>query len=423
MIENEKENQPEQKSVMKKWKDLLVSYFVNIKNYEDKISPLRTELIQQNNFSLESLFQLLDQNSKNFISLSDLIKFCNENNVQYDEKLLRRFLHNFDKDNDFSLNFFEFQSFLLPSNEQKLNENSKNNEKNEVSNEIKNIFAQILNEEINLIKESFEIAQKMKESQYFTSYESFIEIAGNDPYITEDSLYSFLLGNNVNINPNEIHQLIYRLDSDNDGKISFAEFQEIFFPLSENNSFSNNNLNNNFASSYNKFDNFNLSQNSNLGNSNRLLESNIFESSAFQTTKKNPNLDFYKTTNEYENPEFYNTGSVNDFGYKTFTKKNYNEIYDNRNDPMSKTMVSIKKNNKQNFNESSGDINTNDNTMKNSMKVSNNNCRCFCSCCPWCWTMPRNIHINIIPIHSPNRYNNSLRNSCQNFHKNRSFII
>ena len=412
---------------MKIWKDLLVSYFVNIKNYEEKIAPLRTELSQQQNFSLESLFQSLDQNSKNFISLSDLIKFCNENNVQYDEKYLRRFIRNFDKDNDFSLNFDEFKSFLLISNDQVNNEksevNNENNEKKEISNEIKNIFAQILSEEINLIKDSNEIAQKIRDSQYFTTYESFIEIAGNEKYITEDSLYSFLFGNNVNINTDEVRQLMYRLDSDKDGKISFGEYQEIFFPLSEKNNYiSNSNINNNFGSSYNKFDNLNFSQNSNLGDSNRLLTSNIFESPEFQTSNKLAEIDYNKNNNDngnYENPDLYNTRSIKNFSYRTYKNGNYdnynNENYENN--PMSKSMISLK-NYKQNWNESNGDLNTNANS---SMRVSDKICHCCC-CYNCCCCIPTNLRINIIPIHSPNRYNNnSLLNSCESLYNSRNF--
>ena len=35
------------------------------------------------------------------------------------------------------------------------------------------------------------------------------------------------------LNSNDMHQLMFRLDADNDGKISFEEFKEIFFPIKE----------------------------------------------------------------------------------------------------------------------------------------------------------------------------------------------
>ena len=82
----------------RQWVDLLVSYFNTIKEYEDKIESLRISLNQQNNFSVRALFNHLDKNSKNFISLDDFIKFLQDNSINYDEKHLRQFIHNYDKD-------------------------------------------------------------------------------------------------------------------------------------------------------------------------------------------------------------------------------------------------------------------------------------------------------------------------------------
>ena len=227
----------------KEWLSSLLSYFMSIKTIDDNIESLRIELCSQNNFIPNQLFQYLDLKNKDFLLLNDFANFLNEMNIPFEEKYLRKFIHNFDKDNDFCLNFQEFLGLILPKKNIDLKNNVLINIKNnssEISNiiskNIKNIFGKLLCEELELVKNCIKTAKYCRGSKGFTSYESFIEIAGNDRYITEEYLHNFLTKNNININANDMHQLMFRVDADNDGKISFNEFEEIFFPMKENES-------------------------------------------------------------------------------------------------------------------------------------------------------------------------------------------
>lgn len=226
----------ENPSIPKEWLGSLLSYFMSIKEIDDNIESLRIALCSQNDISPKKLFQLLDQNNKDFILLNDLAKFLTEMRIPFEEKYLRKFIHNFDKDNDFCLNFKEFLGLILPKknldlkNEVLINKNN-SYKSNIISKNIKNIFGKLLCEELELVKNCIKTAKFCKRSRGFTSYESFIEIAGKERYITEKHLYNFLQKNNININSNDMHQLMFRVDADDDGKISFNEFEEIFFPM------------------------------------------------------------------------------------------------------------------------------------------------------------------------------------------------
>lgn len=218
------------------WLDKLILYFINIKSSDDKLEQIRTSLCQINNFSAKSLFELLDEMKKNFISLNDFIKFFLDMNIPYEEKYLRKFVHNFDKDEDFSINFNEFLGIILPIKNNSLRENILSNiDKVEpfMSDEIKNVFANLLVGELALVENSEKDAKECRDSKSFTTYESYIEIAGDERYITENLLYDFLRKNNIDIPQEDIHQLMARIDSDNDGQISFPEFREIFFPVQD----------------------------------------------------------------------------------------------------------------------------------------------------------------------------------------------
>ena len=220
------------------WLCSLLSYFMNIKRTDDNIELLRVTLCSQPNFSPYKLFHFLDKKTKEIILLNDLIKFLKEMNIPFEEKYLRIFIHNFDKDGDFCLNLSEFLGLILPKKNislaKKISTNINSDDIDDIiSSNVKNIFGKIICEELELIKNCIKTAKACKEMFGFTLYEAFILIAGNSKYICEQNLYNFLQKNNVMFNSNDMHQLMFRLDADNDGKISFEEFKEIFFPIKD----------------------------------------------------------------------------------------------------------------------------------------------------------------------------------------------
>jgi Ca2+-binding EF-hand superfamily protein len=210
---------------------------MNIKSIDDNIEPLRISLCSLPNFTPNKLFNYLDQSSKKFLLLNDFIKFLNAMGIPFEEKYLRIFIHNFDKDGDFSLNFNEFLGLILPKKNndlaRKMNQDigNKSNIGDILINNMKEIFGKLLCEELELVKNCIKTAKACKETIGFTLYEAFLVIAGNNKYINETLLYNFLQKNNIDINANDMHELMFRLDADNDGKISFEEFKEIFFPI------------------------------------------------------------------------------------------------------------------------------------------------------------------------------------------------
>ena len=425
MEENKKQVNPSHRQ----WVDLIISYFTTIKEYEDKIEPLRISLNQENNFSSKSLFNYLDNNSKNFISLDDFIKFLQDNSIHYDEKYLRQFIHNYDKDNDFCINYQEFKGIILPltddsfkqkieeeekkkeenldikeqkgkendkddkkenegeeqeqEQEQEYNNIEKNNENNNIeksnennieqsnennnkqkSSESNNIeknkdnnndeknnkeeidpkilsaFGEIIKEEMSLAEKLMEISKKCLDSKFFTFYESFKEIADEDKYITEENLNNFLQKNGAELNEKDPKGLIHRNDADNDGKISFTEFKDIFFPinnvqykrsLNDYNKYQNeyNSILRSVPSNKNKY-NYNNStyypsRNNNFKNKN--YNSNYNNYSINNKTSYIPNN---YTNNAYQSPKLKHTSSCLHYDYSTYADEDHDN-YSSRN--------------------------------------------------------------------------------------------
>ena len=228
----------EHPSNQKQWLGTLLSYFMSVKTIDDNIESLLIALCSPNDFYPNQLFQYLDFNNKDFISLNDFSNYLKEMKIPFEEKYLRKFIHNFDKDNDFCLNFKEFLGLIIPKKNIDIKNKVLKNKNSpympdKMNKTTKNIFGKLLCEELELAKNCIKTAQFCRGSKGFTSYESFIEIAGNERYITENYLFNFLQKNNIHIDNNDIHQLMFRIDADDDGKISFNEFEEIFFPMKE----------------------------------------------------------------------------------------------------------------------------------------------------------------------------------------------
>ena len=208
----------------KKWRYYLLDYFTDIFQIEQNLDSLRQALNQQNNFSAINIFNYLDNDNKGYITLEDLIKFFSSHSIEFEEKYIRLFIHFYDKNNDFVLNFDEFK-FIISDNEE-----FKDNNNQELDENTLGIFCDILVQEIELCKKCSENAKKCFDSRHFTIYEGFVEIAEDKSYITDEDLWKFMDENGIKLDEKYIKRIISRLDSDNDGKISFVEFNSVFYP-------------------------------------------------------------------------------------------------------------------------------------------------------------------------------------------------
>ena len=220
------------------WLEALISYFRSLKEIDDEIESIRVSLCGKPQFSPKSLFSHLDSNNKSFITLNDFTSFLQSQNSIFEEFKLRKMIHNFDKDNDFSLNLKEFLGLIIPRKNLDLKKNvysminsSSNN--NGVTPEITANLKNLILKEMNLVKELDQISGKIKNSRLFSTYEAFLAIVGNDRYMTKSNLFNFLKNNNVMIDEGDVAQIMFRLDTDNDDKIFYGEFKEIFYQLGD----------------------------------------------------------------------------------------------------------------------------------------------------------------------------------------------
>ena len=246
----------------KEWTQMLLKYFTTINSIDNLIEKIRSELNNIKNFSSINLFNNLDKKSKKFLTLNDFKIFLQNNNISFSEKNLRKFIHNFDKDNDFSLNYNEFLGIISPKKEEikkdVIGEPTTVDGDNLITDEIKKKFGELLSEELKFVEKCYEVTKNIRNCNEFTTYEAFREIVKDEKYINLENLGNYLKNKGTGMTDVEIKQLMFRIDSDNDGKISYEEFKDIFLPLNDID-FKYNDNNNSYNDYYNeeKYENYN----------------------------------------------------------------------------------------------------------------------------------------------------------------------
>ena len=309
------------------WLNTFLSYFKTIKTYDTEIESFRSSLSSIPEFTPLSLFSYLDKNLKSFLSLNDFKSYLSSENVEFDEIKLRKLIHNFDKDGDFSLNLKEF-TYLIQSKRKKIKNEYFPNLKLELNQEIKNDLKTILEKEMDLIKELNDIAKEIINSENFSTYEAFTLIVGKEKYITKKNFGKFLNDNYMEISDEDVEQIMFRIDADNDDKISYEEFKEIFFTLNDDNFYNNkNNTNNEIANKY-----LNLEEEK---------ENNIYEKIEEQNEENN-----FNDNNNYNyniNQDEEDNKNIEEENNKNIEEDNKNIEEDNNINPDKKKKKTTKK--------------------------------------------------------------------------------
>ena len=187
--------------------------------------------------NLQKYFIEIDTNKKSFITINDLKNYFNLHSLSYSDQILRKFIHLFDKHNKFYLIYDDFSKIFLPYD-------SRCNYNNYFLTDEKDLIMIILKGYLELIEQINEMVIDIRKTNNFTTYEAFMGISKGNKYLDEEFLIHFL---EHNYNENEVNNLIYLIDKNNDKLISYDEFQDFLIPLLEynNNLISNDDYNDN----------------------------------------------------------------------------------------------------------------------------------------------------------------------------------
>ena len=224
----------------KPWLRPLLDYFQTIIDFNNRIESIKENLCSISNFNPLKLFIYLDFEKNGFLTSRNIIYFLEQTKTNIEEQYIRSLIHTYDKDGDYNLNFSEFLNIILPIKNKSLKEKlllllkekSDKSIYDIIPQEIIILFNELIKEELFFSKTSLYAIKRIYDSPEFTTYDVFIDIVKNESYITKENLANFLEENNFHLNKDlDINNIMFRIDADNDNKISYPEFQDIFYPL------------------------------------------------------------------------------------------------------------------------------------------------------------------------------------------------
>ena len=225
----------------KKEEPIYSTYITSNENYMSKIKNMLLSIISQLNsnniiksslinlkdFDQKKLFDELDNLQKGYLNSVDIANFLKKFSLNFSEQLIRRFIQHYDKKTPYKLYFEDFNALITPKTKEE-----ENSEKNIQQGNRDEIFLKILKNEFKLIVKYHEMIVDIKKCDNFITYESFISISEEEKNINMEKLKKFL-GNNCT--DEDIKNLLYYLDMDNDGLLTYDEFEDFFasMPVSQ----------------------------------------------------------------------------------------------------------------------------------------------------------------------------------------------
>ena len=223
-------------------KPLISKYFISNENYMPKIKNMFTTILKQLNennklksslvnlqdFDQKILFEELDNLKKGYLNSVDIADFLKKFTLDFSEQLIRRLIQHYDKKTPYKLYFEDFNALITP----KTIKEEENSDKNKVKGNSDEIFLKVLKNEFKLIVKYHEMIVDIKKCDNFITYEAFISISEEEKNIDNEKLKKFL---GDNYSDEDIKNLLYYLDMDNDGLLTYDEFEDFFasMPVSQ----------------------------------------------------------------------------------------------------------------------------------------------------------------------------------------------
>ena len=207
---------------MSKIKNMLIS----IIDQMNSNNIIKSSLINLQDFNQKELFDELDILQKGYLNSIDIIQFLKKFSLNFSEQLIRRFIQHYDKKTPYKLYFEDFNALITPKTIIKEeNENNKKGNRDE-------IFLKVLKNEFKLIVKYHEMIVDIKKCENFITYEAFISISDEEKNISNEKLKKFL---GSEYSEEDTKNLLYYLDMDNDGFLTYDEFEDFFasMPVSQ----------------------------------------------------------------------------------------------------------------------------------------------------------------------------------------------
>jgi hypothetical protein len=182
---------------------------------------IKSSLVNLRDFNQKEFFNELDSLQKGYLNSVDIVKFLQKFSLNFSEQLIRRFIQHYDKKAPYKLYFEDFNALITPKK-------ALNGNKNNIKGNRDEFFLEVLKNEFKLIVKYHEMIVDIKKCENFITYEAFISISDEEKNITNEKLKKFL---GAEYNDDDTKNLLYYLDMDNDGLLTYDEFEDFFVSM------------------------------------------------------------------------------------------------------------------------------------------------------------------------------------------------
>ena len=201
--------------------NILARILLALAEGERKVEEARKEIAIENNYDIQTIFKVLDNNGDNYITPNDLQNYLYNHGLEVNSKEVKLLILFYDQDHDFALTFGEIFKIIHPGKEfPNLPEYIRNQE---INPRVDTKLYNLLEQEILIARNVLALLDEIKSKRDFNIHSAFHALKYY-ACITGDSVNLFLKNCGMEPTAGDIRAIIKRLDINKDEIVDFCEF-------------------------------------------------------------------------------------------------------------------------------------------------------------------------------------------------------
>ena len=201
--------------------NLLARILLVLAEGERKVEDARKEIAFEDNYDIQTIFKVLDNNGDNLITPKDLQNYLYSHGLEVNFKEVKLLILFYDQDHDFALTFGEIFKIIHPGKE--FPNLPKYFRDQELNPRVDNKLYNLLEQEILMARNVLALLDELKHKRDFNIHSAFHALKYY-ACITGDSVNLFLKNCGMEPTTGDIRAIIKRLDINKDEIVDFCEF-------------------------------------------------------------------------------------------------------------------------------------------------------------------------------------------------------
>ena len=188
---------------------------------ERNVEDARKEIANEDNYDIQTIFKVLDNNGDNFITPKDLQNYLLNHGLEVNFKEVKLLILFYDQDHDFALTFGEIFKIIHPDKE--FPNNPKYIRDEEINVRVDGKLYNLLEKEILMARNVLSLLDEIKHKRDFNIHSAFHALKYY-ACITGDSINLFLKKCGMEPTAGDVRAILKRLDINKDEIVDFCEF-------------------------------------------------------------------------------------------------------------------------------------------------------------------------------------------------------